>query len=127
MNLRTRAAIVFSALALLTGGLAAAAGPASAVGGCPSGKLCLYSGANYSGLYWTSASTATCVPGVGSNGGPPASYVNNLPVQVKMWGYTPGGGTTLSHRATIRAGGFTSNTGGTVYWNEACTGGVNPN
>ncbi|XQE79528.1 peptidase inhibitor family I36 protein [Streptomyces microflavus] len=127
LSLKTKIATGASVLALAVSGLAATAAPASAVGGCPSGKLCFYSGANYSGLYWTSASTAACVSRIQADGGPPRSYVNNLPVQVKIWGPNPGTSQYI-HYSTIRAGGFSSNTG-SVYtegWSYACTGGVEP-
>ncbi|MEV5675392.1 peptidase inhibitor family I36 protein [Streptomyces sp. NPDC052179] len=119
-----KAATAVSALALTVGGMAATAAPAEAVGGCPSGKLCLYRGTNYSDLFFTMASTQACLP-INHGGGRPLSYVNNLPVEVKMWGYEAG---FPYHTATIRAGGFSSSAGGSTYsWLDACTGGVVPN
>ncbi|WP_331739752.1 peptidase inhibitor family I36 protein [Streptomyces sp. NBC_00015] len=120
MGIHKKLGAVAATLALAGAGILATTSTAQAVGGCPSGKLCLYTSENYSGLFFTMASTAACLD-IKSDVN---SYVNNLPVEVKMYQWGVGG---YYHTATIRAGGSSSDTGVVPFWGRACTGGVNPN
>ncbi|WP_234323756.1 peptidase inhibitor family I36 protein [Streptomyces sp. NRRL F-2580] len=116
-----------SALAMTVGGLASTTTPAAAVGGCPSGKLCLYNAPDYHDLRLTSTSTKACY-GLGSQ---PyfmysvASYVNNLPVNAAIWEYELSGWKLVG---TIGPGKFSSNAGRSFGVGGAvCMGGVHPN
>ncbi|MGW5582456.1 peptidase inhibitor family I36 protein [Streptomyces sp. NPDC003857] len=129
MSIRRRVATVVAGLAIAVGGAAATATPAAAVGGCPSDKLCLYSGANFTSLKFTAASTQACFDlddyGLANN---VRSYVNNLPVNAVMYEMYPAG--TYTAIGTIRPGGFSSDTANTEIYSWAiavCMGGVNPN
>ncbi|MFF8610746.1 peptidase inhibitor family I36 protein [Streptomyces sp. NPDC015346] len=79
----------------------------------------MYSGRNYSGLFFTMASTQACL----HINGDVRSYVNNLPVQVRMYRWSTSG---YWEEATVRAGGFSSDTGNHPFWDRPCTGGVAP-
>ncbi|MFY7567665.1 proteinase inhibitor I36 SMPI [Streptomyces sp. WI04-05B] len=115
---------------LAVAGMAATAPTASAVGGCPSGKLCLYEGVNYAHLDVTSTSTKACIDltdfgahrftvGIGS-------YVNNLSVKAAVYHRV---GSDLVYDGTISPGGFSSNSSDSGYFGESgmvCTGGATP-
>ncbi|WP_405396366.1 peptidase inhibitor family I36 protein [Streptomyces microflavus] len=130
MKLRARALAVLSVLAISLGGVAATATPAAAVGGCPSGKLCLYEGTNYNRLAVTSTSTQACVYlrhfGSGFGTGI-ASYVNNLPVNAVVYNYR-GSTDTFAVAGTIRPSGFSSNSLSVNFGvsGAVCMGGVSP-
>ncbi|SCL13278.1 Peptidase inhibitor family I36 [Micromonospora rhizosphaerae] len=107
-------------------GLNATASPAMAVGGCPSGKLCLYEGANFWWLKVYSGSTSACVY-YWRNFSLEAidSYVNYLPVSVRV--YSRRDTYTYWYDGTISSGGFSSNTGGSFgYRGVTCTGNAKP-
>lgn len=120
--------LALSALAMATGGLAATTTTAAAVGGCPSGKLCLYEYKNYNDLKLTSTSTKACFL-LGSSPYsmyPIGSYVNNLSVNAAIWEYNIPNGFKVT--GTIGPGKFSSDTGGKFGINGAvCMGGLNPN
>jgi hypothetical protein len=127
MSLKVKSVTAISAVALSIGGVTVTASPAQAVGGCPSGKLCLYSGTNYTNLQFTAASTNACFRlvdyGLYHN---VKSYVNNLPVNAVM--YTWGTSSSVPI-GTIRPGGFSSNTGTTAIGTNSeavCMGDANP-
>ncbi|MCX4826263.1 proteinase inhibitor I36 SMPI [Streptomyces sp. NBC_01142] len=134
MNFIRKTALALSAVALTTAGLAATATPAAAVGGCASGKLCLYEDRFYVDMDLSSSSTKACFPlghygesgfyeGIGS-------YVNNLSVPVEVYYYNRSSDNPYTHEATIRPGGFSSDTSAVIRfgWRGAvCTGGLNPN
>ncbi|MFE2018303.1 proteinase inhibitor I36 SMPI [Streptomyces sp. NPDC059499] len=120
--------LAVGAMAMAVGGLAATATPAAAVGGCPSGKLCLYEYTNYSTLALTSTSTKACfilsaypytIFDIGS-------YVNNLSVNAAIWEI--GDNFRWELAGTIGPGKFSSNAGSGFGQNGAvCMGGLNPN
>ncbi|MEV5689456.1 peptidase inhibitor family I36 protein [Streptomyces sp. NPDC052164] len=131
MSWKSRAASGMAVFALMTGAMGATASSASAaatVGGCPSGKLCLYEGINYDFLSVTSTSTQVCIylsdygtrfhDGIGS-------YVNNLPVNAAVYHRS---GSSFVLDGTIRPGGFSSNSYNLVFGEEGavCMGGVRP-
>ncbi|MFH9864081.1 peptidase inhibitor family I36 protein [Streptomyces sp. NPDC017202] len=127
MNLKRKSAVALSTLALAFAGMAATATPAAAVGGCPSGKLCLYEGTNYTALTFTSASTKLCfdLSTYGSGFGLGVrSYVNNLPVKAEIFHRTSAD--TIVLDGTISPGGFSSNTGSGSFGKSGvvCTGGA---
>ncbi|MFD5818865.1 peptidase inhibitor family I36 protein [Streptomyces sp. NPDC127038] len=112
-------------------GMAATAPTASAVGGCPSGKLCLYEPVNYARLDVTSTSTKACInlAGFGPTGFAYGigSYVNNLSVKAAVY---HAAGTGYVYDGTISPGGFSSNSSSTSpYFGNyglVCTGGATP-
>lgn len=121
MKLKRILASALVATAVTAGGLSATPSPAMAVGGCPSGKLCLYAGTNFTQLAVTSASTSACVYFYRDfKLGNIASYVNNLPVKVYVYNaydpYAP------ALQGTISPGGFSSNAGYFGYHGATCTG-----
>ncbi|WAZ26726.1 peptidase inhibitor family I36 protein [Streptomyces cinnabarinus] len=126
MNFKGKLATVALVGSMAVSGMAATAPSAAAVGGCPSGKLCLYDDPNYAHLDITSTSTKACFSLTDWNGFSDGigSYVNNLPVPVDVYTWT---GSVYLYDGRIRAGGFSSNAGskfgsrGTV-----CTGGLTP-
>ncbi|MEV5689457.1 peptidase inhibitor family I36 protein [Streptomyces sp. NPDC052164] len=134
MQLKHIGATLTAALAV-AGSMLVNAAPATAVGGCPSGKLCLYRSTDYRTLDFTAASTGACFwlsdygMGRGTNG--INSYVNNLPVKATIWESSD-----LNNwyaNGTIRPGGFTSDTGAMTgefsWWKESdkiCTGSALP-
>jgi len=130
MRTKARALAALSVLAMSLSGVAATATPAAAVGGCPSGKLCLYEGTNYSRLAVTSTSTQACIYlrnfGTGFGSGI-ASYVNNLPVNAVVYNYR-GSTDTFALAGTIRSGGFSSNSLSVHFGvsGAVCMGGVSP-
>ncbi|MCX4667563.1 proteinase inhibitor I36 SMPI [Streptomyces sp. NBC_01381] len=120
--------LAVSALAMAGGSLAATAAPAAAVGGCPSGKLCLYDSGDYRNLAITSTSTKACIDLVyGAHPMPYIrSYVNNLRVNAVVW--KSNGSDRLVVQGTIRPGGHSSDAGWDFgYAGAVCMGGVNPN
>ncbi|MFJ6699832.1 peptidase inhibitor family I36 protein [Streptomyces sp. NPDC091272] len=137
MKLKKMGAAIAATTALFSGSTLIAATPAAAVGGCPSGKLCLYRSTEYRTLAFTSTSTSACFSlkqygmGYGTNG--INSYVNNLSVKATIW-RTEHPDTAWS-TGTIRPGGFTSNTQAVnpdnsgYEWRSAdqiCTGSAKP-
>ncbi|TQJ57755.1 peptidase inhibitor family I36 protein [Streptomyces sp. NBC_00080] len=127
MNLRRKSAVTLSTLALAFAGIATTATPAAAIGGCPSGKLCLYEGTNFTSLTFTSASTKLCFDlasfGNGFQNGV-RSYVNNLPVKAEVFHRI--NSSTIVLDGTISPGGSSSNTGSTTFGASGvvCTGGA---
>ncbi|MFH8619982.1 peptidase inhibitor family I36 protein [Streptomyces sp. NPDC017979] len=127
----TKTAVTLSALAMAVGGTMATAGPAAAVGGCPSGKLCLYEPINFGRLDVTSQSTNACIDlrnyghtgfrhGIGS-------YVNNLSVNVRVYHLTANGAYALD--GTIGPGRSSSNTSSPRAfgnYGKTCTGSAVP-
>jgi len=117
---------------LAIAGIAATAPIATAVGGCPAGKLCLYENTNYVDLDVTSTSTDACIDlgnfgehkfeyGIGS-------YVNKLPVKARVYHW---GGVSVGYvlDGTIRPGGFSSNSTNGGYFGEfgkVCMGSATP-
>ncbi|MET7921592.1 peptidase inhibitor family I36 protein [Streptomyces avermitilis] len=83
---------------------------------CPSGKLCLYEGTNFTSLTFTSASTKLCFDlatyGNGFQNGV-RSYVNNLPVKAEVFHRV--GTSTIVLDGTISPGGSSSNIGSTTF------------
>ncbi|MFD0144203.1 MULTISPECIES: peptidase inhibitor family I36 protein [unclassified Streptomyces] len=134
MQIKRIGATITAALALVAGGALVNAAPAAAVGGCPSGKLCLYRSTEYRTMSFEAASTSACFdlddygltyPSNGIN-----SYVNNLPVKATLYHSEPTGWFAMS---TIRSGGFSSNTGALTsdghwyrYSEKICTGSATP-
>lgn len=131
MNWKRGAVSSLAVLSLATGVMAATVSSASAaatVGGCPSGKLCLYEGTQYDFLSVTSTSTQACIylsnygtrfhDGIGS-------YVNNLPVNAVVYHRS---GSSFVLDGAIRPGGFSSNSYNLVFGEEGavCMGGVRP-
>ncbi|MGW6654521.1 peptidase inhibitor family I36 protein [Streptomyces rubiginosohelvolus] len=91
--------------------------PAAAVGGCPSGKACLYSGKNFTTLRVTTASTNACyrLDEYGFKDGTVGvrSWVNNLPVNVSLWEVAD---PYQWHKTqTLGAGAFSSDTSVSQY------------
>ncbi|MDX3522421.1 peptidase inhibitor family I36 protein [Streptomyces scabiei] len=128
MNLRRKSAVVLSTLALASAGIATTATPAAAVGGCPSGKLCLYEGTNFTSLTFTSASTKLCFDltsyGNGFRNGV-RSYVNNLPVKAEVFHRISRTSDVIELDGTISPGGSSSNAGsGFGVDGVVCTGGA---
>lgn len=113
-------------------GISVTAPTATAVGGCPTGKLCLYENINYVDLDVTSTSTNACIDlgnfgehgfeyGIGS-------YVNNLPVKARVYHW---GGVGLGYvlDGTISPGGFSSNSYNGDFFGEfgkVCMGSATP-
>ncbi|WRZ45127.1 peptidase inhibitor family I36 protein [Streptomyces sp. NBC_00151] len=95
-----------------------AAQAASTDGVCPSGDLCLWEYANYTGGRLISASTNACVE-VTSGPYGYKSYISHLPVTAVLW-Y---GGQALR---TLPAGGFSSNFGQYYLADYICTNGRSP-
>ncbi|MGW9244600.1 peptidase inhibitor family I36 protein [Streptomyces badius] len=115
MSLRRRAAGIAAVLAAACTVLGSSV-PAQAVGGCASGRLCLWQYADFknSGEHVTTASTNKCIDLVPyyfpSSGGVIHSYVNNLPVNASLWqNYNSSGWVKIKN---LPSGGFSSNTGG---------------
>ncbi|MGW3304920.1 peptidase inhibitor family I36 protein [Streptomyces sp. CB02130] len=113
---------------------ALSASPAAAVGGCPSGKACLYSGKNFTSLRVTTASTNACYwlsdYGFTPGGVGVRSWVNNLPVKITLW-YTAD--LNNWHQTTaMGAGAFSSDTSvsSDPYWysnsDKFCMGSAKP-
>ncbi|MFF9013526.1 proteinase inhibitor I36 SMPI [Streptomyces sp. NPDC014870] len=128
MNFKRMAATMTAALALASGGALVNAAPAAAATACPSAKLCLYKGGDFTYLNWTSTSTKACLSVEGYYIG---SYVNRLPVTAVVWEWKRGeivvGDPSFLILGTIRSGGSSSDTLG--RWNRAtfvCTGGEKP-
>ncbi|MFE9294402.1 peptidase inhibitor family I36 protein [Streptomyces niveus] len=98
-----------STLAILGGGVLATASPASAVGGCASGYLCVYDRTDFGGAKIVSRSTNSCFTIVGTHPdwvGRVESYVNNLPVNAHLWEHdSPNGWVKIR---TFVSGGFSS-------------------
>ncbi|MEU9983076.1 peptidase inhibitor family I36 protein [Streptomyces sp. NPDC050856] len=120
-----KATLAMSALAMAVGGLAAATAPAAAIGGCPSGKLCLYEGKNYSDLRLTSTSTKACfhIWGDPYHMSAVRSYVNNLAVNAVIWEYDLG----WKSAGTIGPGKFSSDAGDSFgTYGAVCMGGLHP-
>ncbi|MEV8485897.1 peptidase inhibitor family I36 protein [Streptomyces sp. NPDC052095] len=94
--------------------------PAAAVGGCPSGKACLYSGKDFTSLRVTTASTNACYYlgdyGFTYGGVGVRSWVNNLPVKVTLWDISDLN--NPSPTKAMGAGAFSSDTSVSVdpYW-----------
>ncbi|MFD9034520.1 peptidase inhibitor family I36 protein [Streptomyces sp. NPDC059567] len=135
MRFKRIGATITATLAVVTGGALANAAPAAAVGGCESGKLCLYRSTEYRTMSFEASSTGACfwledygltAPWNGIN-----SYVNNLPVKATL--YNRGSASMWYPVATIRAGGFSSDTGAVTtdgswfrYSEKICTGTAQP-
>lgn len=123
MSWRQKTAIGVSACALLAGGLLATAAPASAVGGCASGYLCVYDRINFGGEKIVSASTNACFDLFEFEFGSVNSYVNNLPVNAYLWEFDTGTG--WSKVRTLVAGGFSSSIPANTAW-SVCMGNAQP-
>ncbi|MFE2937683.1 peptidase inhibitor family I36 protein [Streptomyces sp. NPDC059255] len=113
---------------------ALSASPAAAVGGCPSGKACLYSGKDFTSLRATTASTNACYwlsdYGFTPGGVGVRSWVNNLPVKITLWETSD-----LNNwysRKTLGPGAFSSDTNVAVdphwysYSDVFCMGSAKP-
>jgi hypothetical protein len=114
-----KAGLAVGALVMATGGLAATATPAAAVGGCPAGQLCLYAGTN-SDMKLQTGSIDRCfgLPSYGLTS--VTSYVNNMSVKATVWDQGPDGVYYLD--GTIQPGRFSSNAGTNFgYYGVACT------
>ncbi|WEH35201.1 peptidase inhibitor family I36 protein [Streptomyces sp. AM 4-1-1] len=131
MNWKRKVATGVAALAMAVGGMAATATSASAVGGCPAGKLCLYEDTNFVDLDVTSTSTQACIylSHLGETGfyNGIGSYVNNLPVNAVVYHWS---GSSYILDGTISPGGSSSNTNNSyTYFGDrgaVCMGGVMP-
>ncbi|MEU9032582.1 peptidase inhibitor family I36 protein [Streptomyces sp. NPDC048383] len=113
-------ALSAGALVMATGGLAATASPAAAVGGCPAGKLCLYAGTNYTNMKLSTGSIDSCwdLPNYGLTS--VKSYVNNMSVKATIWDRASNGEYYLD--GTISPKRFSSNAGANFgYYGIACT------
>ncbi|MER6504835.1 peptidase inhibitor family I36 protein [Streptomyces sp. NPDC001455] len=106
--------------------MVAATTPAQAAGSCPSGNLCLWEGANYSGIRAITASTNACISLSNANMLYQRSYISHLPVTAVLWqqhSYAP---YDFFKVRTLPAGGFSSDFG-TVYGaSYVCTNGKTP-
>ncbi|MDX3521283.1 peptidase inhibitor [Streptomyces scabiei] len=131
MSVKIKIFTMASAVALSIGGVAVTASSAEAVGGCPSAKLCLYRSTEYRTLSFAAASTGACFTlsdyGLSAPGNGIMSYVNNLPVKATIWN------SQNLHDwyadATIRPGGYSSDTGSNFPFHESykiCTGNALP-
>ncbi|MGW7452734.1 peptidase inhibitor family I36 protein [Streptomyces sp. NPDC054787] len=130
MKVNQKLAATALAAGLAVAGMTATAPSAAAVGGCPSGQLCLYEDPLYHDMDVQTGTTKVCVDlskhgddyfrsGIGS-------YVNNLPVKAVVYRYNRLT-KLLVYDGTIRAGGFSSDTGGGFgYLGMVCTGGAIP-
>ncbi|MFC9293917.1 peptidase inhibitor [Streptomyces sp. NPDC057011] len=121
MRATKRLAAGLASFVLFTGGMLGLASPAQAMGGCPPDKLCLYGWSDFYDLYWTMASTNACLGGIDYPHGP-NSYVNNLPVKVRMYHFE---GPDWKLDGTISPGGASSNAQ-FPKWQKACTGTATP-
>ncbi|MFC9295011.1 peptidase inhibitor family I36 protein [Streptomyces sp. NPDC057011] len=133
MDVKRTMAVALSSVMLAAGGVAATASTAEAVGGCPSGKLCLYENTQFQDLDVTTTNTQGCIflghygetgffDGIGS-------YVNNLPVSAVVYHYSADK-KLFYLDSTIRPGGFSSDSSSLAQFGErgaVCMGGANPN
>ncbi|WP_370412256.1 proteinase inhibitor I36 SMPI [Streptomyces fradiae] len=134
MSLKRKSAVALSALALAAAGTAVTTTPAAAEGGCPSATLCLSEDTNYVDIDVTSKTTGPNCIALGHYGETGfyngiKSYVNNLPVTVSVYFYSP-----LYERylpeSPIYSGGFSSDTTSVYKYGmrgAVCTGGADPN
>ncbi|MFV0138264.1 peptidase inhibitor family I36 protein [Streptomyces sp. HMX87] len=130
MKLKRIGAALVTTLAVVTGSALVNATPAAAVGGCPSGKLCLWDTPDYGTIDVTSTSTKACIylqhHGTYGFRGGIRSYVNNLPVNAVVYRWDDFYEIYLLE-GTIRPGGFSSNAPkGWGKLGAVCMGGVNP-
>ncbi|WP_442814203.1 peptidase inhibitor family I36 protein [Streptomyces sp. NBC_00151] len=92
------------------GGTAVAgATPASATGGCPSDRLCVYDLTSFGGNRITSTSTNSCFLTVSNSyefNHYVESYVNNLPVDAHLWEFDDSAGWIKVR--TLVSGGFST-------------------
>jgi hypothetical protein len=115
-----------SALAMAMGGMAATATPAQAAGSCPSGYLCLWEGANYSGIRAITASTNACVSLSNTDMLYQRSYISHLPVKAVLWQQASYAPYDFFPVRTLPAGGFSSNFGEVYAGDYVCTNGKTP-
>ncbi|MER6917132.1 peptidase inhibitor family I36 protein [Streptomyces sp. NPDC000594] len=109
MNWVKRSAAVISTLAVAGAWATVSAAPATAAGGCPTARLCVWDGTDFLGTRIASASTNACffindTAGFSSV----RSYSNNSAVSGKIYEYGPGG---YFAARTLSAGGFSSDIG----------------
>ncbi|MFG2477555.1 peptidase inhibitor family I36 protein [Streptomyces fagopyri] len=95
-----------------------AAHAASTDGSCPSGNVCLWANANYTGKRIISASTNTCVDAGIAGAFGYRSYISHLPVTAILWNNGP--------VRTLPAGGFSSDFGTWYTFDFICTNGHTP-
>ncbi|MFD4899144.1 peptidase inhibitor family I36 protein [Streptomyces sp. NPDC058411] len=114
------ASIVLSALAAVATSIISTS-PAAAVGGCASGRACLYSGKDFTNIRVTTASTNACyrLTDYGFTGDDRVgvrSWVNNLSVNVSLWAVADP--YQWYKNKTLGSGAFSSNTSVAVdpYW-----------
>ncbi|MFD4016833.1 peptidase inhibitor family I36 protein [Streptomyces sindenensis] len=122
---RIRNAVIgVSAFAALAGASLATATPASAVGGCAKGYLCVYDRTVFGGEKIVSASTNSCFNLFEFyDFGSVNSYVNNLPVNAYLWEFDTGTGW---HKVrTLVAGKFSSSIPANMAW-SVCMGNAQP-
>ncbi|MFD4943980.1 peptidase inhibitor family I36 protein [Streptomyces sp. NPDC058239] len=136
MQLRHIGATLTATLAVVAGSTLVNAAPAAAVGGCPSDKLCLYRSTEYRTMSFAAASTSACFwlsdYGLTYPFNGISSYVNNLPVKATLWSGNAADPNSWYQRASIRSGGFSSDTfngGDNNQWTTSdmvCTGSAKP-
>ncbi|MEV6261123.1 peptidase inhibitor family I36 protein [Streptomyces sp. NPDC051784] len=116
-----RLVLAGSALAMTVGGVAVAA-PAQAAPSCPSGSLCLWEYADYSGDRVMSASTNACI----RIDGVQRSYISHLPVKAVLWQQQTFAPYDFFAVRTLPAGGFSSDFGVWYGASFVCTNGKTP-
>lgn len=79
----------------------------------------MYRGADFNNRNFTMASTNACQNMTSDY----VSYVNNLPVTVKLWRWSTGGYILVR---TLPSGGFSSDWGGATFGDKACAGSATP-
>ncbi|MEU6406218.1 peptidase inhibitor family I36 protein [Streptomyces sp. NPDC046985] len=95
---------------MTAGGVLATAPSAGAAGGCPSSRLCVWDGTNFTGHRILSASTNSCFYTGAFTFGYIRSYSNNLPVDATVWQRDDIEGDWYEVR-TLVAGKFSSDIG----------------
>ncbi|MCA1271295.1 peptidase inhibitor family I36 protein [Streptomyces rubiginosohelvolus] len=109
---------------MVAGSAIVAAPPAQAAPFCPSGHVCLWRYANYSGERVVSASTNACIRIPGS--AIQRSYINNLPVTAVLWQQLDSAPWTHFPVRTLPVGGFSSDFGTWYGATFVCTNGKTP-
>lgn len=125
MKWTAQIATVSSALAVVAAGATITANPASAESSdCPSARLCVYDGVNFTGFRIATASTNSCFNlHYYTFAAYVVSYVNNMSVTGYVWEKT---NTGWQKWRTLPAGGFSSEIPFNPDAWAVCTGSANP-